>query len=114
MCEDANAKALNKAFDKRLEQKINPAARYIAIQAEIKALEEEKELLRIQLMAIVDTPPEGYTITVVNTSTDRLEGLKAIRDKSESLWKALHEVGAVKKVESTRVTVKEVKDRGVV
>jgi hypothetical protein len=83
----------------------NPAAEYIALLADIKRLEERKEELRAVLMSIAETPPPGYLIRVTESRSDRLESLKAIRDKSQSLFDALHAAGAVKEVVSTRLTV---------
>jgi hypothetical protein len=86
----------------------NPAQRYIELQAELKALESEKELLRLQLIGIavsgLDVGP--YVINVSESTSDRLEGLNAIKDKSRSLYDALHTAGCVKSVVSTRLTVK--------
>ena len=90
----------------------NPASRYIEVLAAIKALEAEKEELRAVLMSIADTPPPGYLIRVVESRSDRLESLKAIRDKSQSLFDALHAAGAVKEVVSTRLTVTSHTDGG--
>jgi len=83
----------------------NPAERYLDINAQIKALEAEKETLRDELMELVDAPPDGYSIKLVESSSDRLEGLKAIQDRSQSLFDALHMAGCIKKTISKRLTV---------
>lgn len=87
---------------------MNPAERYLEVQSQLKALESEKELLRVQLMDLaasgVDVGP--YEIKVLESTSDRLEGLTAIKDKSRSLFDALHEAGCVKQVTSTRLIVK--------
>ena len=83
----------------------NPAQRYLDINAQIKALEAEKEALRDELMELVDAPPAGYSIKMVESSADRLEGLKAIQDRSQSLFDALHMAGCIKQVISKRLTV---------
>jgi len=88
----------------------NPAERYIAINAQIKALEAEKEALRDELIALVDSPPAGYSIKLVESSADRLEGLKAIQDRSQSLFDALYASGCVKKTISKRLTISILKE----
>jgi hypothetical protein len=87
----------------------NQCQRYLEVLKAIKTLEDEKDELRAQLMAVVDTPPDGWMIRVTESVSDRVESLKAIRDKSQSLFDALHAAGCVKEVVSTRLTVKEIK-----
>jgi uncharacterized protein YggE len=49
---------------------------------------------------------ERYRVSVSESTSERLEGMKAIADKSPSLLQALHAAGCVKTVTSTRLTVK--------
>lgn len=78
----------------------------LELMAEIKRLEAENEEVRLQLMACDGEESEHYSVRVVESKSDRLESLKAIKDKSRSLFNALHECGAVKEVVSTRLIVK--------
>lgn len=87
----------------------NICRRYNRINRLIKRLEAEKAELRVQLMACDGETSQHYQVKVTESKADRVESLKAIRDKSESLFKALHEAGCIKEVVSTRVTVKEIK-----
>ena len=50
--------------------------------------------------------PERYSIRVSESTSERIESLRVIRDKSPSLFEALHQAGAIKEVVSTRITVK--------
>lgn len=86
----------------------NPAADYLAITAKIKALEEQKETLKVQLMALDGQEVDGYSVKVTTSHSDRVESLKAIEDKSPSLFRALHDAGCIKRVESHRVIVKPI------
>ena len=47
-------------------------------------------------------------MAISESTSERLEGIKAIADKSPSLLEALHAAGCVKTVTSTRLTVKPV------
>lgn len=83
---------------------------YLELNAKIKELEEAKEALRLQLMALDGQEVDGYAISVKESKSDRIESLKAIKDKSPSLFQALHDAGCIKEVVSTRVNVKEIKN----
>ena len=81
--------------------------RYNRINGLIKRLTEAKDELRVQLMACDGQSSNAFSVRVSEVTTDRLEGLKQIQSKSQSLYNALHEAGCVKQVVSTRLTVKE-------
>jgi hypothetical protein len=81
------------------------AARYLEVTEALRALESEKDELRVQLMA-VGSEATAYTVSVKESTSERIESLRAIRDKSPSLFEALHQAGAIKEVVSTRITVK--------
>ena len=77
--------------------------------AALQAAEEAKDALRVELMAAAPHNTSARFVVKVSESTsERLEGMKHIADKSPSLLKALHEAGCVKTVTSTRLTVKEI------
>jgi hypothetical protein len=62
-------------------------------------------------MALDGQSVDGYLIAVKESTSERIESLKAIKDKSPSLFQALHDAACIKQVVSTRVTVKpEAKD----
>lgn len=82
---------------------------YKATQDAIKKLEEQKDELKVQLMALDGTETDAFRISVTEYTQDRLESLKAIRDKSQSLFDALHEAGCVKQIPVTRLNLKEIK-----
>lgn len=85
------------------------AQRYCDIGEAIKALEDEKDALRVQLMALDGISGEFFRIEVTEYVQERLESLRSIRDKSEALFLALHELGAVRETKATRVNIKEIK-----
>jgi predicted secreted protein len=78
---------------------------YLQAKQAVKDAEEHLDQLRLQVMATVDAEPSDRVKVTVSTS-ERVESLKAIADKSPSLLKALHEIGAIKEVKQTRLTVK--------
>jgi hypothetical protein len=82
---------------------------YLELNKQIKELEEQKEALRLQLMALDGQEVDGFSIKVTESTQERIEALKAIKDKSPSLFQALHDAGCIKQVVSTRVNVKEIK-----
>jgi hypothetical protein len=90
--------------------KTNLPKQYLDLNTKIKELEELKDELKIQLMALDGQEVDGYTISVKESKSDRIESLKAIKDKSPSLFQALHDAGCVKEIISTRVNVKEIKN----
>ena len=80
---------------------------YLDATAALKAAEEAKDALRVQLMAEAPhNTSQAFTVKITESTSDRIESLKAIYDKSPSLHQALHDVGAIKQVVSTRVSVK--------
>jgi hypothetical protein len=81
------------------------AARYLEVTEQLRALESEKDGLRLHLMAN-GSLATAYTVTVKESTSERIESLRVIRDKSPSLFEALHQAGAIKEVVSTRITVK--------
>lgn len=83
--------------------------RYNRINALMKRLQAAKDELKVQLMACDGEESERYTVSVSTVKQERIEGLKAIKDKSRSLFNALHEAGCIREVESTRLSVKEKK-----
>lgn len=80
--------------------------RYLQLTARLKKLEDQKDLLKAQLMALDGQNVDGYAISIKESTSDRIESLKAIKDKSPSLFAALHDAGCVKQVLTTRLTVK--------
>lgn len=89
-----------KTYDSLLEA-------YLASVEAAKAADEAKEELRLQVMALAGSETSSkYIVKVSESTSERLEGLKAIADKSPSLLAALHSAGCVKTVTSTRLTVK--------
>jgi len=80
---------------------------YLETLATIKKAEEKKDELKLQIMSVYETvSSERYGVKVTKSVSDRVESLKAIEDKSPSLFKALHDAGCIKQVESVRLTVK--------
>lgn len=84
------------------------AARYLEVTEALRVLESKKDELRVQVMGLAASgiEPERYSIRVSESKSDRIESLRVIRDKSPSLFEALHQAGAIKEVVSTRITVK--------
>ena len=85
------------------------AKRYNRINALMKRLEDAKDELKVQLMALDGESGALYAVKVSEYTQDRLESLSAIKDKSQSLWNALHEAGCVKQITATRLNLKAVK-----
>ena len=85
------------------------AKRYNRLNKLMKRLEEAKDEMKVQLMTMDGLSGELYAITVSEYTQERLESLKAIKDKSQSLWSALHEAGCVKETKATRLNIKEKK-----
>lgn len=81
---------------------------YNRVVAEIKELTAKKDELKAQLMACDGESTEHYSVTVKESKSDRIESLKAIKDKSQSLFDALHSAGCVKQVTSTRLYIKPI------
>lgn len=81
---------------------------YNAVCAQIKALNEKKDELKAQLMVCDGEHGERYSVSVKESTSDRIESLKAIKDKSQSLFDALHSAGCVKQVTSTRLYIKPI------
>lgn len=85
------------------------AKRYKTLSDKIKKLETQKDELKTQLMAHDGQSGEKFKISVTEYTSDRIESLKAIRDKSQALFDMLHEAGCVKEVTATRLNLKEIK-----
>lgn len=85
----------------------NLCRKYNRINKLIKRLEAKKQELKVQLMACDGESTESYRVNVKTVTQERLESLKAIKDKSRSLHKALYEAGCVREIEMTRLNVKE-------
>jgi hypothetical protein len=81
-------------------------AQYERISKRLELLKDMKECLRVQLMAADGQVTDSYSIKVTESTQERVESLKAIKDKSESLFKALHEAGCIKQVPITRLNIK--------
>jgi len=81
---------------------------YNAVCAEIKELTAKKDELKAQLMSCDGESSDSWSITVKESKSDRIESLKAIKDKSQSLFDALHSAGCVKQVTSTRLYIKPI------
>ncbi len=79
---------------------------YLRADKRAKKAADLRESLRDQLL---ENPASSlrYSVTVTESTSERIESLKAIKDKSVSLFNALHEAGCVKEVVSKRLTVKE-------
>lgn len=69
-------------------------------------LEEMKNCLREQLITANGQSTDTFMVKVTESTQERVESLKVIKDKSESLFKALHEAGAIKQVKTTRLNIK--------
>jgi len=80
---------------------------YLTACEALKAAEEAKDALRVQLMAEAPhNTSQAFTVKITESISERVESLKAIRDKSQSLFDALHAAGCVREVAQTRVSVK--------
>jgi hypothetical protein len=60
-------------------------------------------------MALDGESSDDYAVKVTESTQERVESLKVIKDKSESLFKALHEAGAIKQVKTTRLNIRRIK-----
>ena len=79
---------------------------YLLAKEASKAADEALEALRAQIMAEAPhSASERFQVRIVESTSERIESLKAIRDKSPKLIEALRSVGAIKTVVSTRLTV---------
>jgi hypothetical protein len=89
-------------------------ADYLSTTTELKRLEAQKEELKLQILTAHHGGEEsqGFQVRVSESTQDRVESLKAIEDKSPSLFKALHEAGCVKQVKAVRLTVKPIDGDG--
>lgn len=82
---------------------------YLDAQDALKRAEEAKEELRVLILAEAPhNQSERFKVAISESTSERLEGIKAIADKSPSLLEALHAAGCVKTVTSTRLTVKPI------
>jgi len=82
------------------------ATQYKSINEQIKTLESKKDELKASLMTLDGEQGDLWKISVTEYKSDRVESLKAIKDKSPSLFKALHDAGSIKSITSTRLNIK--------
>jgi len=79
---------------------------FVAAKKAAKQADEALETLRLQVMATAPhNTTDKFKVVIAESTSERLEGLKAIKDKSPSLFKALQSAGCIKNTVSTRLTV---------